>query len=407
MTDVKTVDIDNLDEFFDIPGADTVITPTVVEDTKKTILSPDIELIPSLEGNKEEVNVDEIIPDIISFDELKEQAEEANKSAGRSKTDKSGIVELYKKKILAGQLVPFSDFEVESDDKEYESKLEDYLSKLPNKDLEELWDANLSRKEQELNEKIPQEFFGSLPRELQFAAKYVADGGTDMKGLFKALSQTEEVRALDPDKDAREISYQYLKATNFGDEDEIKEQLDEWEDMNVLGKKSTAFKPKLDKMSEQIVQQKLVEQEQYNKQRIEAANEYVSNVQESLKAPELAGIKLDKKTHEFLVQGLLNPVYPSINGNKTNLLGHLLEQHQVVKPNHALVAEAMWLLADPDGYRAKLMEKGGSNKTEKIVRELKTEQGRRTISSTIEEEKPRTTFNNRTLKPNRNFITGK
>ena len=42
-----------------------------------------------------------------------------------------------------------------------------------------------------------EQFFESLPEELQIAARYVAEGGTDMKGLFSTLAQVEEVRDLD------------------------------------------------------------------------------------------------------------------------------------------------------------------------------------------------------------------
>lgn len=392
-TTVKTVDIESLDEFFGGVSAEQIVTS---QEPPKTVLSGEasVDLDPSkLNTDKPASEATTITPDAgastttpvaaaatgdnipdLSFDQLLEQQQQENTGAGRAKTDKSGIVELYKKRIEAGQMVPFDDFK-DGDD------LGEYLGKLSMPDMEALWDANVDRQKQELQEKVPQDFFNALPQELQFAAKYVADGGQDLKGLFKALAQVEEIRELDPEKHPREVSYQYLKATNYGDEAEIQEQLDEWEDMGVITKKSQTFKPKLDKMQEQVVEQQLQQAEQQKVQKEQAALKYVENVQTALKEPELAGIKLDKKTHEFLTQGLLQPSYPSITGRNTNLLGHLLEKHQVVEPNYPLVAEALWLLSDPEGYRSKLIERGVTKQNDKVVRELKGEQARRTGSS--------------------------
>jgi hypothetical protein len=389
-TTIKVVDFNDIDSAFGGVETNTIITP---DDTTKTVLTGEEEVnldpkdlaktTPVVNEEEEEV-IGDPVP---TFDDLTEQAEEDNKKAGRSKTDKSGLVELYSKQIEDGKMVAFSDFEVESTDPEYKTKLRDYLAKFSMKDFEELHEANVNEKIGDIEEKVPQEFYNSLPRELQYAAKYVADGGQDMKGLFKALSQVEEVRQLDPKENAREVAYQYLKATNYGDDSEINEQLDEWEDLGsaTLVKKAEGFKPKLDKMQEQIVERKLAEQEYQRTQREQAAQAYVQNVQEALKTPELAGVKLDKKTHDFLTQGLLQPAYTALNGQKTNLLGYMLERHQVVEPNYQLVAEALWLLSDPDTYHAKMAEKGGNAQTTKIARTLKTAEQNRLANTAVAE----------------------
>jgi hypothetical protein len=76
----------------------------------------------------------------------------------------------------------------------------------------------------------------------------------------------------------------------------------------------------------------------------------------------------------MLYNGLVQPSYPSVSGKNTNLLGHLLEKYQFVEPNYTLISEALWLLSDPNGYKAKVMEKGAQGAVEKTVRKLKTEQ---------------------------------
>ena len=49
-------------------------------------------------------------------------------------------------------------------------------------------EANLEEKANAAIRETPKEFFESLPQELQIAARYVADGGTDLKGLFGATT---------------------------------------------------------------------------------------------------------------------------------------------------------------------------------------------------------------------------
>jgi hypothetical protein len=101
---------------------------------------------------------------------------------------------------------------------------------------------------------------------------------------------------------------------------------------------------------------------------------YMGSVYNVLEKGTLNGIKLDSNTQNLLYDGLVNPQYPSISGKSTNLLGHLLERKQWVEPDHELVAEVLYLLADPDGYRKSVREMSEKEVVEKTVRTLKTEQ---------------------------------
>jgi len=138
-----------------------------------------------------------------------------------------------------------------------------------------------------------------------------------------------------------------------------------------------------------LVEQKLAEQENQRRVNEQRAKEYVKTVQDSLKTPDLGVIKLDNKTHNYIVNGLLDFSYDSVNGSKTNLLGALIEKHQVVEPNYKLIAEVTYLLSDPEGYRKKILTEGANQKTEQIVKKLKTEEGRRPSSNIYEESKNR------------------
>ena len=139
-------------------------------------------------------------------------------------------------------------------------------------------------------------------------------------------------------------------------------------------------------MQEEVLQYKIAEQEQMKQQQEHAADAYMQNVFEALRPAEINGLKLDKKTQAQLYSGLVQPQYPSISGKPTNLLGHLLERYQFVEPNYPLIAEALWLLSNPDDYRQTLMKQGKNQAVEQTVRQLKTEQSKKQTSSYFEEE---------------------
>lgn len=293
--------------------------------------------------------------------ELDENSEEEKKET-RGRKSISGISDVFSKLIKDDKIVPFDD------DKE----LEDYTAK----DWEELIQANMDEKANQVRRETPKQFFQSLPQELQIAAKYVADGGKDLKGLFTTLGQVEETKTIDAKSVAGQerIITEYLSATGYGSAEDIQEEIEIWKDLGKLETQANKFKPKLDKMQEKVVAQKLKEQELKKKQQENASQAYMKNVYETLKEGKLGDIKVDRKTQAMLYNGLVQPNYPSVSGTNTNLLGHLLEKYQFVEPNYSLISEALWLLQDPTGYKAKIMDKGAQKSVEKTVRKLKSEQ---------------------------------
>ena len=397
-TSVSQVDV-NIDEIFGMPGAENIMLPEEEEKPKSIFSKENVDTTfldnpasPSPKTKEEDKQVvDETIAEL---DGLISQEEDAG-NKGRPKIDKSGLAELASKMIEEGTLVPFDD----------DKPLEDYTTK----DFRELFEANFQERENAIRENTPREFFNALPEELQYAAKYVADGGQDLKGLFRTLAQVEEMRQLDPadEYDQAEIARQYLHATQFGSPEEIESEIEEWRDLDRLEQKANQFKPKLDRMQDEIIARQLAEQEAKKEQQEKAARAYTDNVYNTLSRGEIGGVKLDKKLQSMLYSGLVQPNYPSISGKPTNLLGHLLEKYQFVEPRHDLIAEALWLLADPGSYKARIQEQGGKAATEKTVRALKTEQQRK-ISSSVqheEEEKPRSgNKSQKTLSRNNNIF---
>ncbi len=381
-TTVEQVDV-NIDEIFGNPGAENIMLPADGKTTEKpkslfsketTDLSffdnPNATAEEKKEAIEKKVEVDETIAELEGL--IFQEEDAGNK--GRPKVDKSGLAELASKMIEEGTLVPFDD----------DKSLEEYTTK----DFRELFEANFQERENKVREDTPKEFFNSLPEELQIAAKYVADGGQDLKSLFRTLAHVEEMRSLNPadENDQAEIARQYLYATNFGTPDEIESEIEDWSDVGKLGQKANQFKPKLDRMQEEIVANQLAEQEQRKDQQQKQAKAYTDSVYNTLVTGELSGVKLDKKIQSMLYSGLVQPNYPSISGKQTNMLGHLLEKYQFIEPNHGLIAKALWLLADPDGFEAKIREQGSKQAVEKTVRQLKTEESRKLASSSSTDE---------------------
>ena len=151
---------------------------------------------------------------------------------------------MFGKLIKDDKIVPFDD----------DKPLEEYTAK----DWEELIEANLEEKANQVRQETPKQFFQSLPQELQIAARYVADGGKDLKGLFSTLAQVEETRDLDVKKasDQEKIITEYLSATGYGTTEEIQEEIEIWKDLGKLEQQANKFKPKLDKIQEKVVAQK-------------------------------------------------------------------------------------------------------------------------------------------------------
>jgi hypothetical protein len=390
-TQVESVTLSDIDDFLPMPSADDVVIGDGKSDAKKPSLfsrnaavdmsfledddekkddTADDKKDQAADDKKDPINTDDVLDDLNPTGD--DDDDELSSKAGRKKVDKSGMVETFAKLIEEGLIIPFED----------DKKLEEYSMK----DWKELLEANFQEREQAIRDQTPKEFFESLPDELQYAARYVANGGTDIKGLFRALAQVEETKSFDPEADAHHVVRQYLRATNFGSDTDIEEQIKEWEDFGTLEKKAGSFKPKLEKMQEEILEEQIQRQEQYKKQQEKAARDYMNNVYETLKVGELNGVKIDKRVQTFLFSELTDAKYQSMSGKQTNLLGHLLEKYQFQEPRYDLVAEALWLLADPDAYKDQIRQQAKNQATQDTVRKLKTEEARK-IAGTAADDK--------------------
>ena len=390
---VEDVVIDNIDDFLPMPGADSVVTsdeegdkPNLFSANSKPVNLDFLEKSDDDEESKEDADaaLDDLDTNLKTGDDLEED-DEPKKKGCRSKTDKSGLVSFLKKRIENNEMFAFDDYD------ESKQSLDDYLGSLSEKDVEELWTANVDNLKQEVAAKTPKEFFEALPEELQYAAEYVAKGGQDLKGLFRALAHVEEVRDLDVRQPEHQemIVRQYLQATGFGNGDQelIEDQIEEWAENGNLQKKANQFKPKLDDLQEEMLQSKLAQQEHFKQQQQAKKEAYMSNIYETLKPGELNGVKIDSRRQKFLWDELTTVKYESITGKPTNMLGKLLEEYQFgQKPRYDLIAETLWLLSDPEDYKENIRKQAKNEVVADTVRKLKTEESRKISSYTRDED---------------------
>ena len=408
VTQVSQADV-NIDELFALPGAENIMVPGAEDDDEKKpnmFSSTNVDtsfldkLKPATPAAKAATPAAETQEDseknqeaLEEFETLINQQEDPG-VRGRKKIDKSGLVELASKMIEEGVLFPFDD----------DKSLDEYTAK----DFRELFEANMKEKEQQLSHDIPQQIFQSMPGEMQYLMEYISKGGTDVKGMMQQLAQVNEVMELDPSdsSDQELIVRQYLSLKGDMTQDEIEDEIATFKDMDRLEQKANQFKPKLEAVREKEVAKKIAEQEQQKQKQQAIAGQFVDSVYGVLEKGELGGVKLDRKTQNMLYTGLVQPGYPSISGKPTNLLGHLLEKYQWVEPNHELIAEALWLLADPDGFKNKVKSQGTRVATEQTVRSLKTEEARRRSSAVVDrDEDPVTNKPKRTIqRSNKNMF---
>lgn len=370
-TKMESID---LSEFDLLPGAgaEDVITPTVLTNPKQVDIKIDENADDDDEGEEgkeknKEVNLDDVIPSLSPDDdnEGKDGSHKVYNSA-----------DIFKKLIEKKLIIPFED----------DKPLEEYTEK----DFIELMETNIEERSKDIEAKVQEEFFSSLPKELQMATKYVVDGGTDLQGLFRALLQSNQVQQLDANEPSHQehIARAYLHATNFGTSEIIEDQIREWYENGTLEKRAKQFKPVIDKMQEEVVNKQLQEQEKFKQQQIEKRKAFIDNIANVLKVGELNGIKIDKKRQEMLFNEMTTTKYQARNGFPTNLFGKLLDDYQWGdKPRYDLIAEALWLLAEPEEYKKAIRESGKKEAAEETVRKLKMAQESGESNSSMPEDK--------------------
>ena len=382
-TAVEEVDFDNLDDLLGIPSASSVIAPA---EAKPTVLKSDkidISFLDDIsDDDTESLKDPEVAKAAVAAivdeplnnseeDEDDDSASQVNKG-GRPKLTKDAMIEAATRLIDKGVLQPFDDGKA----------LADYTVD----DFEELIQANIDSQTSEVAQNAPVQLFQQLPEEVQAVIHYALNGGQDIKSVFSQLAKAQETFDLDVsnEQDQESIARQYLNLSGFGSVEEIEDEINVLKDRGDLAKYAERYKPKLDARQAEVIEKRLKDQQAAQARKMDMEKKYHDVVYNTLNSNNLNGIPLNNKVQTMLYYGLTDATkYQDSKGNPTNALGYLLEQHQFgEKANPSLVAEALWLLADPVNYRNSVKQLGANVANANTVRQLRTEEASRNASST-------------------------
>lgn len=374
-TTVEEIEFENLDDLLGIPSASSVISPV---ESKSTVLKSnkiDISFLDDIDDNDTEIYKDDeelTEKTVKAIVDTKLDSEEKNKNFSSDKSEShTAMIEAAERLVKKGILQLFDDGK----------NVNDYTAN----DFEELIEANISSHVGVAAENAPVQIFSQLPEEVQAVIHYALNGGHDMKSLFSQLAKTQETFDLNinDEGDQETIARQYLNATDFGTLEEIEDEINELKDRGTLAKYAERYKPKLDAKQAEVIEKRLKTQQAAQDRKEQMEKNYQDVVYNTLNANNLNGIPLNNKIQTMLYYGLTDSSkYQDAKGNPTNALGFLLEQHQFgAKANPSLVAEALWLLADPDHYRNSIKQIGANQANSNTVRQLRTEEQTRNTSS--------------------------
>jgi hypothetical protein len=369
MPDDEVFNIDQLDEFLPIAGADSILAD---EKQKPTVFSAhekveddflDLENKPLVDTTA--AILKELDADFIPVVDEPEKEVKIRKNAKNPEFG-AAIQHLFDNKVI----VPFDD----------DKTIDEYSAK----DLQELLEANFADRDSTTEKKVKTDLYESLPAQVKTVLNYIEQGGTDISGIMSAVLRGEQIQQMDVNADSHELVRQYLKLENKKwDDAKIETVIQSYEDIGKLEMWGEIAKEKLQEITDKDVADALQSQTERKDEALKIRKQFTENVYQALEKGELNGIKIDKTLQGFLYKELTNSNYTSYTGRPTNLLGHLLEQHQFSKePRYDLIAEATWLLSKPEEYRESVRKQIVTENTKDVVRKLKTEESR-TLSSTV------------------------
>ena len=169
---IETVSVEDIDNLLGMPGSESVMVPT--EEKKPSFFSStdvDVSFLNNNESSEAETKESDTkeLDTTTTVDEIIEEADVTieDVKSGRPSLDKEGMAQLANELSKEGLITPF---EGEEDFKNY--TLNDY---------KELFNANISQQSKKSDYNAQKSFFESLPNELQYAARYIQDGGEDLK----------------------------------------------------------------------------------------------------------------------------------------------------------------------------------------------------------------------------------
>lgn len=359
-----------LEDFMDIYNKDDADNkPGFLED-----LTPDLSLeqIKDLQEKKEEKKDTEEKPQETL---LPEEPEKKNEK-------EDNFISAFKSLIDEGVILPF----------EGDKKIEDYTA--------EEWQDLIKGNIEDIAKRSNEEDFDSLSPETRAILQYEKSGGTDIKEMMMAIATAKNTYDFDisSKEGQRDIIRAYFQAKRvYKNQESLEKELNRLEDAGELEEKANEFKPMLEEIQVAEVNKRLRYQQEQKARLQEQINLYNNSIKETLSQPNLNGINVNNKTKNMIFSGLTTNNYQLLSGRKSNLLYHMLEKKQFIEPDHALIAEVTWLLADPEGYKTAVRNSVKNNVVNETAEKIKQEQQGKSSSQQYGER--------RTLKrPIKNFF---
>lgn len=284
-----------------------------------------------------------------------------------------------------------------------EDLLSDLLTPEQKKELLEIKDKDkiaektkqfIKENMEEIRKETLVSFYESLPEEAQLLIQYVLNEGSDVKEFMRTLIDSSVATDRMSDED---IVREYFKSKNFSEQD-IEDEIKLYKEKGVLSQKANKYRIEIENISDNRLKEKLKEQEEIKKRKQEYTKWYADELKKTLESFP-PGVRSD------IAVGLLNSDKRSLSGHKINELYYLLEEYQIRKPDLKRVAEALWLLKDPDGFKNNIKE---TFKNEIIDTELKKHLKKATDKITsksntlVDDTTARSSGNTYSYRPSRN-----
>ena len=345
----KTEDI-GIEEFVDMYGDEDKKEPGFLDDLTPEFNVDDVDKINREKEEKEKGGeppaVEDIIPPVEEQKEPEKKTDDALSLAVKSLVDD-------------GYILPF----------EGDKKIEEYT--------QDEWVDLIKSNVEEMVKQSSQDELETMSPETRALLQYERDGGKDIKGMMAAIASAKETYDYDisTPQGQKEVVRAYFKSKNvYKNAESLEKELNRIEDAGELQEKAEEFKPMLEEMQVNEVNRQLriqAEQKQKINEQLKLYNESIKN---TLMSKDINGIEMSGKVKNMIFNGLTANNYQTVNGRKTNLLYHLLERKQYLQPDHSLIAEVTWLLADPEGYRNAVRKSVKKEVTEQTASKIKNEQ---------------------------------
>lgn len=241
-------------------------------------------------------------------------------------------------------------------------------------EAKELIKENLKYKEENAIEDLWKRKVESFSPQIQAIIQYAEKGGTDVSTLLNAIGEVETVVELtvDTEEGQEEIVRQALRNRNF-DEDEINDQIETLKDLDKLKQKAEKYKPELERLKEEKINQLMQEQESRIEKAKKASEIYLKTVQQTLDQSEIGSLKLGRDEKFMIMDALAEPKYKSIGGYNVNGFIKSLEDLQFGEnANYEHFLNIVHFAVDRDSFIQKLKETITTDLSLDTVKKLKT-----------------------------------